>query len=48
MRKVNENAHFNYMDFETAKAITRTWLETEFDGGRHEGRIAKISRYEEL
>ena len=32
---------------ETAKAITRTWIETEFDGGRHAGRIAKISRYEE-
>lgn len=32
---------------ETAKAITKVWLETEFDGGRHEGRIHKISLYEE-
>lgn len=31
---------------ETAKAITKTWLETGFDGGRHEGRIAKISARE--
>ncbi|MBO4562837.1 MAG: ribose 5-phosphate isomerase B [Clostridia bacterium] len=31
---------------ETAKAITKTWLDTGFDGGRHEGRIAKISEYE--
>ncbi|MCR5808304.1 MAG: ribose 5-phosphate isomerase B [Clostridiales bacterium] len=31
---------------ETAKAITAAWLSTAFDGGRHEGRIAKISRYE--
>ena len=32
---------------ETAKAIAKAWLTTEFDGGRHEGRIAKISLYEE-
>ena len=31
---------------ETAKAIVRTWLATPFEGGRHEGRIAKISAYE--
>ncbi|MBQ7060632.1 MAG: ribose 5-phosphate isomerase B [Clostridia bacterium] len=31
---------------ETAKAIVKTWLETGFDGGRHEGRIGKISEYE--
>ena len=32
---------------ETAKAITRIWLVTGFDGGRHEGRIKKISAHEE-
>ncbi|MBO4849104.1 MAG: ribose 5-phosphate isomerase B [Clostridia bacterium] len=32
---------------ETAKAITKAWLDTAFDGGRHEGRIAKISEYEQ-
>lgn len=26
--------------------LVRTWLETEFDGGRHQGRIDKISDYE--
>ena len=31
---------------ETAKAIVRTWLGTEFLGGRHERRIAKISDHE--
>ena len=31
---------------ETAKAITKTWLTTSFDGGRHEGRIKKIAQYE--
>ena len=31
---------------ETAKAITRVWLETGFDGGRHENRINKINEYE--
>lgn len=31
---------------ETAKAIARVWLETGFDGGRHEGRINKITEYE--
>jgi len=31
---------------ETAKAIVRAWLDTPFDGGRHEGRINKITEYE--
>lgn len=31
---------------ETGKAITRAWLDAEFDGGRHLGRINKISEYE--
>ena len=32
---------------ETAKAILRTWLGTEFLGGRHGRRIGKIAAYEE-
>ncbi len=32
---------------ETAKAILRTWLETEYLGGRHARRVGKISKYEE-
>ncbi|MBR6109845.1 MAG: ribose 5-phosphate isomerase B [Clostridia bacterium] len=31
---------------ETAKAIVKTWLGTDFEGGRHENRIAKITAYE--
>jgi ribose 5-phosphate isomerase B len=31
---------------ELAKMIIEIWLETEFEGGRHFGRIQKISRYE--
>lgn len=31
---------------ETAKAITKVWLETGFEGGRHMNRIGKISDYE--
>lgn len=31
---------------EMGKAIVDAWLEAEFEGGRHEGRIAKISTYE--
>lgn len=30
-----------------AYEIVKTWLTTEFEGGRHQGRIDKISRYEE-
>lgn len=29
-----------------AHEIAKTWLETEFDGGRHADRIGKISTYE--
>lgn len=32
---------------ELAKMIVEIWLATEFEGGRHAGRIQKISRYEE-
>lgn len=30
-----------------AREIAKTWLETEFEGGRHERRVGKISAYEE-
>lgn len=30
---------------ETAKAIVKTWLNTEFEGGRHIRRIEKINNY---
>lgn len=30
-----------------AKMIVDAWLETEFEGGRHAGRVEKIARYEE-
>lgn len=29
-----------------AREIAKTWLETEFDGGRHANRIGKIASYE--
>ncbi|GEN32075.1 ribose 5-phosphate isomerase B [Cerasibacillus quisquiliarum] len=29
-----------------AREIAKTWLETEFEGGRHERRVGKISAYE--
>ena len=31
-----------FLDFETAKEIVKTFLETEFEGGRHVERIEKI------
>jgi len=33
------------VDEETALAIVRTWLETPFDGGRHQRRIDKIDDF---
>jgi ribose 5-phosphate isomerase B len=30
-----------------ARSIVRIWLETEFEGGRHQRRIDKISAIEE-
>lgn len=35
------------VDAETAKKITDTWLSTEFEGGRHARRVAKIAEIEE-
>jgi ribose 5-phosphate isomerase B len=31
-----------------ALRIVKAWLETDFEGGRHERRINKISEYENL
>lgn len=36
-----------YIDSEEAKRALRSWLETEFEGGRHQRRIDKISEMEE-
>jgi ribose 5-phosphate isomerase B len=32
---------------ETAEEIVEVWLKTEFEGGRHKRRLAKISAYEQ-
>ncbi|MBR7129263.1 MAG: RpiB/LacA/LacB family sugar-phosphate isomerase, partial [Tidjanibacter sp.] len=34
------------IDVEMGKAIVDEWLQAEFEGGRHCGRIDKISHYE--
>jgi len=34
------------IDFKEAKKIINTWLETEFEGGRHLIRLAKIAKLE--
>ncbi len=34
-------------DTETAEAILRTWIETPFEGGRHQRRLEKIEKLEE-
>ncbi|MEO8207315.1 MAG: ribose-5-phosphate isomerase [Chthoniobacterales bacterium] len=34
------------ISIEIALAILKIWLETPFDGGRHQGRIDEIDRYE--
>jgi len=36
------------IDVETAKKIVEVWLSTDFSGGRHSGRIKKISDYEAI
>jgi ribose 5-phosphate isomerase B len=35
-----------FVSDEDALAILRRWLDTAFEGGRHEGRVAKIERDE--
>jgi ribose 5-phosphate isomerase B len=32
-----------FVDLETAKAMAKTFLETDFEGGRHQNRVDKIS-----
>ncbi len=36
-----------FISFEEAKKIVDTWLNTKFDGGRHQRRLNKIKKYEE-
>ena len=31
------------IDVETAKNITQTWLDTEFEGGRHQRRVDMLN-----
>ncbi len=35
------------VDYDLAKEILKVWLETEFEGGRHQARIDLIKNYEE-
>lgn len=35
------------LDEKTAKTITKIWLETKFEAGRHEKRLGMIKKYEE-
>jgi ribose 5-phosphate isomerase B len=51
MCKKHNNANILAMggrvvDIDTAVKMTKLWLDTEFEGGRHEGRIAKITAIE--
>jgi len=34
------------ISFEIAQDIVKLWLSTEFEGGRHAGRVAELDRYE--
>ena len=34
-----------FIDYERAAQIIKVWLETEFEGGRHERRVNKINAY---
>lgn len=36
----------NYLDEKKADKIVHTWLQTNFEGGRHQRRIEKISEFE--
>jgi ribose 5-phosphate isomerase B len=31
-----------FISYRMAQSIVRTWMDTKFEGGRHERRIAKI------
>ena len=35
-------------DFDLALKMVDTWLATEFEGGRHQGRLDKIAKYEQV
>ncbi len=35
-----------FLDFETTKKIINVWLNTKFEGGRHERRVHKLALYE--
>lgn len=35
-----------FTDFEVARQLIRLWLETPFDGGRHQRRVEKLARLE--
>jgi ribose 5-phosphate isomerase B len=35
------------VDPQAALALTRIWLESVFEGGRHAGRVSKITDYED-
>jgi ribose 5-phosphate isomerase B len=35
-----------FMDIELAKILVKVWLETPFDGGRHQRRVEKIAQLE--
>jgi ribose 5-phosphate isomerase B len=34
------------INIDTAKAIVKSWFETDFEGGRHQERLDKISAIE--
>ena len=36
----------NYLDIDKAMIIIDTWLNTEFEGGRHKKRIEEIEKIE--
>ncbi|MBU1356729.1 MAG: ribose 5-phosphate isomerase B [Candidatus Edwardsbacteria bacterium] len=37
----------DFVDLQIVPKIVKVWLETEFEGGRHQKRLDKIAKYEE-
>jgi len=37
-----------YTDSEAAKRMLNVWLRTDFEGGRHQSRVDKFTRFEEI
>jgi ribose 5-phosphate isomerase B len=37
----------DFVDLQMVPKIVKVWLETEFEGGRHQRRLDKITKYEE-